>query len=73
MSKEPARDKEGFRRDCLGSTENSVTLHLSMFSDISHSLDQPEFLSRADWTTEVASATEALEDQTARSSAKREK
>ena len=73
LRKEPERDKEGFRRDCLGSIEKSVELHLSIFSGRSHSADQSEIVLSANWTTAVASTTEALEHQTARSSANKEK
>ena len=70
LSKEPDRDKDGWRRDCLGSIEKKLEEHLSMFSRSSHNSDQSAITLRADWTERVAAAAELDEDQTAKSSAK---
>ena len=69
----PERESEGCRRACLGSIENKVQEHLLMFSGIDHSVDHSAMMFSAACTTEVATPTELDEDQTARSSAKREK
>ena len=65
------RKEEGSARKRKGGLKTS--LHLLTFRGIDHSVDHSAMVLSAAWTTEVATPAELDEDQTARSSAKREK